>query len=487
MEIRPNVKFLSDYIIPQILTEAMDILCGLGVTIYDDDLLGVLGDHGASINPPTHHVIFTCDMIEKALRTVPSSFKLFDAVGNETHHFSGYNVYFTPASSALNILDPDTSGMRPPTTEDYIRYVQVTAQLEHVMAQSTAFVPSDVDETISDSYRLYLNLMYGEKPVVTGTFNESAFEIMKEMQLAVRGSEAELKDKPLTIFSCCPTTPLKWNKSICRDIISCGKAGIPVELISMPLTGFTGPVSLTGSLIGHTAETLSGIVISQLTNPGSPLLYGGASAAFDMRHGTTLLGALESQMMNCATNEIGKFLGIPTQSYIALSDAKVLDAQAGLETAMGAVLGALSGINSISGPGMLDFVNCFSIEKLILDNELCGMIYRMLKGIEPREDFPALDIYRELIREQHLLASAHTMKYFKKEHYFPGKVIDRMNRSKWEESGSLTLNERAQAEVRQLLKTHKPSSLKSEVKKQLTEIMQSEARRAGMDRLPARL
>ena len=151
---------------------------------------------------------------------------------------------------------------------------------------------------------------------------------------------------------------------------------------------------------------------------------------------------------------------------------------------MGATLAALSGINSISGPGMLDFVNCFSIEKLVVDNEICGMTYRILNGIEPKEDFPTLPLYQELLKKQHLLTSQHTRRYFKEEHYFPGKVIDRSSRAKWEEQGRPTLIKQAHAEVKRLLTIYQPSSLARDIKNQLTKIMESEARRCGMDKLP---
>jgi trimethylamine--corrinoid protein Co-methyltransferase len=481
---RPNLTFLTGELIQQILSEAGDILCKLGMKVYDKELLSLLYQQGAHVDAKNRDVRFTADIIDKALKTVPSSFKLYDVPGSETHDFSGTHVYFTPASSALNILDHGKREMRRPETNDYVNYVKIVGQLEHIASQSTAFIPGDVSERISDSYRLYLSFLYGEKPVVTGTFDNNGFSIMKELQVAVRGSEKALKEKPLTIFSCCPTTPLKWGERSCRDIVNCGKYGIPVELVSMPLTGFTGPVTLVGSLVGHTVENLSGIVISQLSNPGAPLLYGGAPAAFDMRWGTTPLGAVETQMMDCAYNEIGKYLGIPTQAYIALSDAKALDAQAGLETSMGAALAVLSGINSISGPGMLDFVNCFSLEKLVLDNEICGMTYRLGKGIEPKEDFPTLPRYQELLKEQHLLTSLHTRRYFKEEHYFPGSVIDRTTCARWREQGSQTLGERAHAEVNRLIDSYRPSRLHQDIKKQLTQIMESQARKCGMEKLP---
>jgi trimethylamine--corrinoid protein Co-methyltransferase len=252
----------------------------------------------------------------------------------------------------------------------------------------------------------------------------------------------------------------------------------------MPLSGFLAPVTLVGTLIQHTAETLSGLVISQLSAPGTPVLYGGSPAIFDVRYETTPMGAIETMMIDCAYNEIGKQFGLPTQAYISLSDAKQVDAQAGLESGMGALLAGLSGINSISGPGMLDFESCQSLEKLVLDNQTCGMVYHLLKGIQPREDFPATAIFQELLKEQHLLIAKHTRKYLREEQFFPSEVIDRANRSRWQEEGARSLMERAHQSINQLLKQYSPSKLSDEIKKELYQLMESEAHRFDQDKLP---
>ncbi|KPJ74374.1 hypothetical protein AMJ52_00850 [candidate division TA06 bacterium DG_78] len=480
---RPVVRFLSDTLIKQIITEARDILCKLGVEIHNKNILSLLHDYGAHVDRGGERVLLTDTIIDKALETVPRSFKLYDVHSNETHDFSNYNVYFTPGSAALNILDYATKKIRKPQTADYIKYAKITSQLNNIASQSTAFIPADVHEKISDSYRLYLSLIYCAKPVVTGAFTIEAFTIMRDLQLAIRGTEEELATKPLTIFSCCPTSPLKWSDVTSQNLIDCARYAIPVEFISMPLSGFMAPVTLVGTLVQHTAETLSGIVISQLTHPGTPVLYGGSPAVFDVRYETTPMGDAATQMIDCAYNEIGKHLGVPTQAYISLSDSKQLDAQAGLESSMGATLAALSGINNISGPGMLDFESCQSLEKLVLDNEICGMVLRLVKGIEPKEDFPALPRFEELVREKHLLISTHTQKYLREELYLPGPVIDRANRTRWHEEGGLTLLERAHREVEKLLQNYVPSRLSESVKKELTKLMTKEARKYGMEHL----
>lgn len=481
---RPTLRLLEDELRDRIISEAREVVCELGLEIHNGPVLDLLAGHGAKVDKAACNALLTPDLIDRALATVPRSFKLYDVLGNETHDFQGENVYFTPGSTALNILDNRSGEMRRPATCDYVQYVKVTNGLRHIASQSTALIPADVDDKISDSYRLYLSLLYGEKPVVTGAFTVEGFEVMKDFQVAVRGTVPALRAKPLTIFSVCPTAPLKWSDVTSQNLVDCARWMIPVELISMPLSGLVAPVTLVGSLVQQTAENLSGVVISQLVNPGHPILYGGSPAVFDVRFGTTPMGAIETMMLDCASSEIGKRLGMPTQSYIALSDAKQLDTQAGLEAGMGALMAGLSGINSISGPGMLDFESCLSLEKLVVDNEICRMVHRLLEGIQPREDFPALPLFRELRREKSLLIADHTRRHLREEITFPGPVIDRGNRGRWVEAGSLTLRERAAQEVSRLLEQYTPSRLPEETKLELTRLMKGEARRYGMDFLP---
>ncbi len=482
---RPTIRFLDDQLITRIIDEARDLLRTLGVTIHNQEVLSLLGDHGAEIDLSTEHTRLTDEIIDAALKTAPSSFQLFDVMGNQTHDFSGDNVYFTPGSAAVNVMDSATGDARRPTTADYIRYAKLVGGLKHIAAQSTAFIPADVAESLQDSYRLFLSLLFCEKPVITGAFTKN-FDIIRDLQQIVRGSAEELKEKPLTMISVCPTAPFKWTEAASQNLLDCARNSVPVEYISMPLSGFMAPVTVVGSLIQHTAETLSGIVISQTVNPGTPVVYGGAPAIFDMRFETTPMGAVETMMIDCGYVEIGKFLNLPTQTYTAMSDAKLLDAQAGLETGMGAALGALAGANSISGPGILDFINTLSLEKLVVDNEICGMTFRLLEGIQPREDFPSQPLFEEFLRDKHLIIADHTRKHLRDEIAFPGPTIDRANRARWQERGAVTIGQIASSEVERLVLEAEPTRLDKGKQAQLVERMERAALSAGMDALPQR-
>lgn len=273
---RPQVRFLTDELIQQIISEAKQVLSTIGIEIHNDRVVSMLMEHGARKDQSGLRVLISDALIDTALKSVPHAFQLFSSTGKRTHDFCGNKVHFTPGSSALMYLDPETHQFRRPRTSDYIKYVKIVDQLRYIASQSTAMVPEDVADGISDSYRLFLSLLYSEKPVVTGCFTIESFELMKNMLMAVRGSGNELKEKPLAVFSCCPTSPLKWSDVTSQNVLDCAKYFIPVEFIAMPLAGFAAPVTLVGTLIQHTAETLSGIVISQIANPGTPVLYGGS-------------------------------------------------------------------------------------------------------------------------------------------------------------------------------------------------------------------
>lgn len=277
--------------------------------------------------------------------------------------------------------------------------------------------------------------------------------------------------------------PLKWSNLTAQSVIDCARAGVPSEFVAMPLTGATAPVTLAGALVQHTAENLSGLVISQLAHPGAPAIFGGSPASFDMRTGTPPMGAMETMMLDAAYTQIGKILGLPTHAYMGLSDSKSVDAQAGLESGIGAILAALAGVNVVSGGGMMDFESCQSLEKLVIDNEICGMAYRLLNGITQREDPMALPLLSELAEGIDFFTHPHTLKWLRVEHSFP-RLMDRGNYQQWASAGKPTLADHASAQVQHLLSAADDPLLDEDVRDELGQIMQSHARRFGMEELP---
>ena len=421
----PRLKLLDQKFIIKIVEEAKKVLENIGVYVENKEAVDLLLENDVKYDKNKGRFYFDSDLISRCLQSVPKEIKLYDRNGDEFQIIGGDNVCFDPGSAALDILDYEKNVIRKPVTKDYKKYAVLVDKLDNIKAQSTAFICSDVPKEISDSYRLFLSLAFGKKPIITGTFFKESFESMKEMLLVIRGSKKALAKKPLAIFDACPSPPLKWSDLTCQSLLDAAKFGIPSEFVSMPLTGATSPATISGALVQHTAENLSGVVITQLAKEGTPIIYGGSPALFDMKYGTTPMGAIETMMIDSAYSQIGKYLGIPTHAYMGLSDSKYLDYQAGFESGIGLVLAALSGINMVSGAGMMNFESLHSMEKLVIDNEICGIAYRLVKGIEQREETMAFYTLRDCIETGEFITHPSTLKWFRDETYFVSDVIDR--------------------------------------------------------------
>ncbi|MBN2554057.1 MAG: trimethylamine methyltransferase family protein [Spirochaetales bacterium] len=473
--IRPQIRVMDDPTVREVVEEAKRILLELGFYLENDEALSILRAGGAGIDEKNRRVFLHPEMVDQALASAPRTIRLYDAAGQPAVELGGDNVCFDPGSAALNILDPESGEIRPARTADFVAFSKVVDQLEHIRAQSTAVICSDVPPGMADRYRLYLALLYCRKPVVTGTFLKDSFRIMKEMLVAVRGSEEALREKPLAVFDACPSPPLKWSDLTCQSLIDAAHSGIPSELVSMPLAGATAPVTLLGAIVQHAAETLAGVVITQCVEAGAPVIWGGSPAAFDLRQGTTPMGSIDTMLIDLGYAEIGKHLGLPTHAYMGMSDAKLLDAQSGMESGMGVLLAGIKGINMVSGAGMLNFESTQSIQKLLIDNEICGMTYRFLEGIARRDTPIAADLLEALISGQQLLDHEHTLRWFRSEHYLPSPLIDRSNIYQWLLGGARSIGDRARERANALIAAHPGSHLEGDVQKELARIINGSA------------
>ena len=447
--LRPKVQVLDEDYKNKIYTEAKEILKNLGIFLENDDAKELFNNEGITHEGSRYFI--PSDLVEKCLKTVPHEIKLFDREGKEHISLTGDNVHFDPGSAAILYFDETTGEIRNAVKEDFVRFSKVVEHLKYIDAQSTALIYQDVPKEAQDWHRLSTALTNCYKPVVTGTFRKESFSIMKELLVSCRLSEDDLARKPLAIFDACPSPPLKWSDLTTQSLIDAAGSMIPSEFVSMPLAGASAPMSLIGSITQHCAECLAGVVIGQLAKTGAPLIWGGSPAILDMKQGTTPMGAIETMMINLGDVEMGKFLKMPTHAYMGLSDSKVPDAQSGFEAGMGALLAGLAGVNMVSGVGMLDFESTQSIEKLIIDNEIVGMVKRLLRGVEDHGTPFASDILKDYDATEELLSHPTTLKLFRKELFMAGPVIDRMSRDMWIAAGAKSARKRAREEALKLI------------------------------------
>ncbi len=482
---QPKIELLTQDLVDRILDEAFQLMMKPGIKVQYAEGRELLNSAGCEVDQDNEVVRIPESVARKALETVPSQFVLFDREGNPKITYGGDHVHFDPGSSGVSILDPETLEHKPAYTPDLVRIIKTTEMLPQYDAQSTAVVCNEVPKEIGDFYRLFLVLMFSGKPIVTGAFTNDTLHTMLDMLAIFAGGREALTEKPQAVFDVCPSPPLIWSKFGAGNLIELARAGVPAEMVSMPLAGAAAPVTLLGSVVQHAAECISGITIHQLAKAGAPIVWGGAPAIFDMRKGSTPMGAIETAMIDASYTQVGKSLDIPTHCYLGATESKVVDAQAGLESGMTALIGALAGVNMISGAGMLDFLTCHSPEKLTIDAEAIGMAKHMLAGVQVRTDTLATAIFEGINFKGDFLKQRITRELFSQEQYLPSDIIDRDSIRGWQQSGSMDTFARAKARTQQLLDEYQRPQIDKDKEKELLNLVTGLAKQAGMESLPA--
>jgi trimethylamine--corrinoid protein Co-methyltransferase len=482
---QPKIGLLTQELIEIILDEAFQLLSDPGVKVQSAGARDLLAEAGAKVDEESAVASIPEKVARQALESVPHQFDLYNLKGDPAVHYGSDAVHFDPGSSGVHILDSETLEHRPSYTPDLVKLIKLAEMLPQYDAQATAVVCNEVPKAIGDLYRLYLVLTHSIKPVVTGAFSTQTTHLMFDMLAIFAGGRRELATRPLAVFDVCPSPPLIWSDFGAQNLIDLARAGVPAQIVSMPLAGAAAPVTLLGAVVQHAAECISGMTIHQLAQPGSPIVWGGAPAIFDMRQGTTPMGAIETAMIDAAYAQVGKSLGFPTHTYLGASDSKLVDAQAGMESGMTALVGALAGINMISGAGMLDFLACQSPEKLVVDAEAIGMVKRMLEGMQVHTETLATAMFEGINFKGDFLKQRLTRQLFPKEQYLPSKVIDRGSVRAWQEKGCLDTFGRAKGRVGELLKAYQAPGMDAIQRDELGGMVMSLARQAGMERLPA--
>jgi len=478
----PGLTLLSEAQVGRIYQEALRILEESGVYFEDDEACEILKARGA-IDKGRNIISIPRRMVEEARKVTPESLCLYSRDGEALAFLGGDNNYYNTGGAAIEQLESDGVSTRPTTARDLAQMARLVEGLPHITLQSTALVPNDVPTEISDSYRVYLLLKHSRKPMLAGAFSDIGIGNIHELLSAAVGGPAELAARPRAVIDICPSAPLKWAHLACRNIIDCARLRLPVEYISVPMPGACAPATLAGSVLLHTAELLSGIVLAQCVRPDTPVVYGGAPMYFDMRTMSTCLSALEANMIIMAYAQVGKFLKLPVHAYGLLSDAKVNDFQAGLEDAMSGLLVSLAGVNIISGIGMLEFARITSLEKIAMDNEVAGMIQRLRKGIVVDDETLAADLIIERGPGGDYMGAKHTLKWFRKEPYAPSEIIDRDMPKESVDRAGRSLQKRA-AEVVEKTLDAQPAELDFENRPALDEAMRNIMKKYNIAALP---
>ena len=292
------------------------------------------------------------------------------------------------------------------------------------------------------------------------------------MGVAVAGGEEAFMERPMIIVNMLAVSPLQWSKVNLEAIMDLAKVGCPLIIGSEPQGGTTGPAPLAGQVLLNVAETLAGITLVQLIKPNAPVMWGNVGSISDMRSGLFASGAVELGMVNAAMNQMAKFYRLPTYSTGGMSDSKIPDAQAGVEKSLQALLVALAGGNYIhDAAGLLECCLLASHEQYVIDNEMLGMICRILDGIRVTPDTLSFDQIKQVGPRGNFMGLRHTLHHVRSgEHYLP-RLFDRNTRDTWISRGSKDIREIARQKAKEILATHQVEPLPQEVQDELTAII----------------
>jgi len=453
---------LTESQIEEVHQASLTVLERTGLHVENEEALALYRQGGARVDG--NRVCIAPAMVGEALEQVPSRVLLAGRNPDQDVVLEGKRVYAGTGGSPTMVLDPGADTVRSGTLRDLADLARLADALEHCDFIVIPLHPTDVPEGDVPLNRFYACLANSTKHIMGGVGSVKGARQVIEVGTMIAGSSEVLRERPfVSAITSWMVSPLHLDTSVTDILIEWCQHGLPVALSSAPMAGSTSPVSLAGSLVQLNAEQLSGIVLTQLVRPGTPVLAGYIPGVADLRTGGYLGGAVEFGMMQAAAAQLAHFYQVPIYCSGGMTDAKLPDAQAGYEKMATLLLAALGGCNYIHHAlGMVTNMSAASLEQAVIDDEIVGMAMRVLRGIEVTEDSMAVEAIHRVGPGGHYLMDDHTVRFMRSE-LFPPPLADRQNRAMWEEAGKQDTRTRAMARVEKLLQEHQPLGLPSEV------------------------
>jgi len=479
LELAGGARVLTDGEVNEINLASLEVLERTGVIFKGEEALKVFREHGVGVDGD--RVRLSADLVERMVDRAPREVILYAKDPEWDVHLGRGKIHYTSAFGATWVYDLDTGEPREATLEDLGRFVRLADRMQNVHYVLTQVVPQDVPGELLDVYCPYTLLKNTSKNAHLSLETDAFLDEVIEMgRIASRGTPDG--DVPTYSLGGCPNTPLVFDEAVLVRLMRAAEGNIPFFLVSGGFAGGSTPVTLAGTLAVQNAELLAGVVLSQLVNPGAPLIYGTFSCAMDMATGKSVLGGPELSLMNAASQQLCDFYGLPFgYGTGGISDSPISDIQAGIEKASTTLFAALAGVDVIhdGASGLLGSGMITSYEQVVMDNEMCNMVNRLLRGIEVSRDTLAVDLIHEVGPGGNFLATDHTFEHFRQELYLP-QVLNREPTTALLEGGIKDMAQRAKERARELLAEDEPSPLSKEQEEAMLRVLErATGRRSG--------
>lgn len=465
----PVFRILSEEQQKDIYQAAVEILERTGAVVHDEETLELFKNAGCWIEG--ERVRFPAGLTEWAVDTAPSRVLLYDRDGNRSMVLEGRNTYYGPGPTNTYHRDPYTGERRRPVVSDNENAGKVCDALENIDFAMDLGTPTGVTDTLADVYAFKALITNCRKPIVHWGFDIEQYEYMIEMAAEVVGGLENLQKKPFFCLYSEPSSPLMHSREAIAKAVFAAKKRVPIVYTPCVMLGGTTPATLASTIAMGVAESLVGIIASQLVREGSPIIMGGVYAIMDMKTTVYSYGSPEFHAMQAGIAEVAHYMGLPVFGTAGCTDSHTLDGQAAGEAAMSIFIAAQSGANLVHDVGYTGSGSMGSLYQLVMCDEIIGMVKRFMRGIPVNDDTLALDVIDEVGPGGHFLAQPHTMKNFKSETWFPS-VMSRMRHDGWKTmEGGSTMGDRVTEKMRDILENYEVPALPDGVLKKIDEIV----------------
>jgi trimethylamine--corrinoid protein Co-methyltransferase len=472
-----RLKVLDEQEIRTIHQHSLEVLSEVGIKVELKKMRSLLADLGCAVDEKEKLVRFRPDFVEAYLKKAPREFILCGADPDMQWKISPETRVFGGLGTLINMYDLNTGEYRPTTLQDLTHHLILLDHLEHVVSNQMDIWPNDIPmQTIHvegiRSWALNCRKSFG-----MGAYGVMATRDMMEMVLLAAGGREAVRDKHpfATIVSI--QSPLASIQAQLEGLMILAEYGQPALLSPEAMGGTTAPVTLAGLLVQHNAEVLAHIVMAQVVNPGTPVLYGTVSTVAEMKAGTTTLGAVETGLISAACTQLAHSYDIPCRAVAGGTEAKMFDIQCGIERVRTMMLAAMAGANYITCVGTSESTMAGGHELAVIDNDLIGMVRRTLSGIEVTDETLALDVIKKVGPNGSYIMEAHTLEHFRKELYI-SDIVDQEKRETWQQKGEKGMLEKARDKARKILAEHRPIDRDPNLMQELDDYVKSVAVRS---------
>ena len=455
----PFYRPLTPEDVKQIDQTGRRILERVGIRVHGFTFLDTLKKAGAQVDYDNQRVRFGVDWLDEVLGRALSRFTLYSRDGQNDLHLGEGKVYFANGGRVFRILDMGTGGYRLTMLRDVAHTATLVDHLDYIRFYIIACQAHDVKPANYHLLDFYYAFNHTTKHVMGGCDDLRGVKQMWKLASIIAGGEARLRERPFVSVITNSISPLTIETDTLNILNFCTTHGIPVTCAPAPIAGATSPATLAGTLSQMHAESLAGVAIAQVLAPGAKVLYGAVPMTMDLRNMELAMGSVEMTMMNAAAVQLAKLYNLPIYASGGLTEAKRPDIQAGIEEGFSNLAVAMAGADCIHlAAGILDSGNSISYEQFVIDNEIIGIIQRMLTGIKVDEGTLGFDVIEKVGPGGNYITEDHTVEHMMDEFFYPTLSV-RYNFDIWEERGRPDMLSRANDVVRKILDDGKEAIL----------------------------